>query len=564
MAYSEYDKKTLDKLHSVELELLNEFVRICDKNKLTYFLVGGTLLGAVRHSGFIPWDDDIDVGMPRSDYDKFIKIANDELKDDYHLRAVETCKDYYLPFAKIMKKNTLFVEESKNNDNPEIYANRGIFIDVFPFENVKKFGLGYKMRYAISYAIMDSIFFKLGTRKLKDTMYKPLTIIFSVFSKKVLTKLFHRVVTRNKNNNSKYISVIGAGYGFRKELMKREDVLPVKKITFENKKYNGMNNNDAYLGSLYGDYMKLPPKEKRINHMPMRISFDAKNDEHYVHEDLVNLQKVLVEMLDEFVRVCEKNKLEYFLVGGTCLGAVRHKGFIPWDDDIDVAMPREDYEKFLEVAPKDLKKEYFLDYYKTDPENHFGFAKIKKNNTTFLSRYRYSLHNGFFLDIFPLDYCDDRDSLKTKISASLSRCMLETLKYRDQNLPKISSLRRPYISLPYLIFSNRTIHKKIDKLYTRQNNGTRKYSAIYSGVYYYKKDIYPTSIVFPYSLVEFEGKKYHAFHDTDYYLKSLYDNYMELPPVEKRFAHAPRKIDFKNGDVCDTILEYNKVNKRKD
>ena len=82
MAYNEYDKKTLDKLHNVELELLNEFVRICDKNKLTYFLVGGSLLGAVRHSGFIPWDDDIDVGMPRKDYDKFLKIVTKELKDD--------------------------------------------------------------------------------------------------------------------------------------------------------------------------------------------------------------------------------------------------------------------------------------------------------------------------------------------------------------------------------------------------------------------------------------------------------------------------------------------------
>ena len=562
MAYNEYDKKTLDKLHNVELELLNEFVRICDKNKLTYFLVGGSLLGAVRHSGFIPWDDDIDVGMPRKDYDKFLKIVTKELKDDYFIRSVETNKDYYLPFAKIMKKNTLFVEEAKNNDNPETYGDKGIFIDIFPFENVKKFGLGYKTRFALSYAIMDTIFYKLGSCELKDTKYKPLTILFSIFSKRRLTKIFHHIVTKCKDDNSKYISVIGAGYGFRKEFMERSNVLPVKKITFENKKYNGMNNNDAYLSSLYGDYMKLPPKEKRINHKPMRLSFDAKADEYYVHEDLVHLQQVLVEMLDEFVRVCKKNKLEYFLVGGTCLGAVRHKGFIPWDDDIDVAMPREDYEKFLEVAKTDLKKEYFLDYYKTDDENHFGFAKIKKNNTTFLSRYCYKVHNGFFLDIFPIDYCDNKDSLKTKISASLSRCILETMKYRDHNITKIKSLRRPYISIPYLIFSNRTLHKKVDKLYTCQNNGTRKNCTIYSGVYYYKRDIYPKSVVFPYSIVEFEGRKYHAFHDTDAYLTGLYDNYMELPPIEKRFAHAPRKIDFNEGDVRNSVEEYNKLNRK--
>ena len=561
MAYIEYDKKTLSKLHEIQLELLDEFVRICDKHKLTYFLVGGTLLGAERHSGFIPWDDDIDVGMPRNDYDKFIKIAKDELKNDYLLESVETDKNYFLPFAKVIKKNTLFIEYYLSNTDTE-NDTKGIFIDVFPFENINKYGLGYKMRYAFSYAIMDSIMFKMKLRKLNETMFKPLTLLFSIFTKKRLKKILHFIMTKNKNNNSKYLSVLGAGYGFRKELMKREDILPVKKINFEKKKYNGMNNNDVYLSSLYGDYMKLPPKEKRINHMPLKISFDAKQDATYAKDDLLKLQHTLVEMLDEFVRVCNKHKLEYFLVGGTCLGAVRHSGFIPWDDDIDVGMPREDYEKFLQIAPKELKKEYFLDYYKTDYDNHFGFAKIKKNNTTFLIRYQYKLHNGFFLDIFPIDYCDSRDSFKTKISASLSRCMLETLKYRVRNLPKIRDLRRPYISLPYLIFSNRTIHKKVDHLYTRQNNGTRKFCTIYSGIYYYKKDIYPKEVVFPHSIVEFEGKKYHAFHDTDAYLKGLYGNYMELPPVEKRYAHSPRKMDFNEGDSCNTIEEYNKLNRK--
>ena len=85
MSYKNYNQDILDKLHKVELEILDDFVKICNKNNLTYFLTGGTMLGAVRHNGFIPWDDDIDIGMPRKDYDEFIKIAPKELGNKYYL-----------------------------------------------------------------------------------------------------------------------------------------------------------------------------------------------------------------------------------------------------------------------------------------------------------------------------------------------------------------------------------------------------------------------------------------------------------------------------------------------
>lgn len=558
MAYKEYDAKTLKKVHDVELEILDEFVKVCKKNKLRYFLVGGTLLGAVRHKGFIPWDDDIDVGMPRSDYDKFIKIAKEELDNNYFIESFENNNNYSLPFAKVMKKNTIFLESVKNNVN----GGNGIFIDIFPFENITNNGLNYKIRYAFSYAIVDAVFYKNKLRALNKTMYPVLTLFFGMFSKKRLNKILHFIMTRSKDDNSKYLSVLGAGYGFRKELMLRKDVLPTKEIEFEGRKYNGMANNDAYLSSLYGDYMKLPPVEKRTNHMPEKIVFDIIEEEKYANADLRKLQKTLQEILDDFVKICNHHHLEYFLVGGTALGAVRHAGFIPWDDDMDVAMPRDDYEKFLEIAREELDKKYFLDYYKTNGDNHFGFAKIRKNNTTFVCGYDYACHNGFFFDIFPIDYNVNRDSIKTKLSASLSRCLLETLKYKDHNLPKIKSLRRPFISLLFVPFSNYRIHKMVDALYTCQNKSKRVNGAIYSGSYYYKKDIYPLDKVFPYSEVEFEGKKYHIFHDPDYYLKGLYGNYMELPPVEKRFAHKPEKLDFNHGDVKNTKEEYNKLNRK--
>ena len=268
------DDKTLKKLHDVQLEILDEFVRICEENNLQYFLVAGTLLGAVRHAGFIPWDDDVDVGMPRKDYDKFIQIAKKELDSKYYLDCLETNKDFYLPFAKIKKNGTIFKESFSDN----IEGNKGIFIDVFPFENVKKGRFGYKLRFALSLSIMDALFHKKRMRKLKNMTCAPLSVCLSVFPKNWLVKLFHFIVTMVHDEQSKYISVIGTGYGFRRELVPRSEVLPTKKIKFEKREYRCMANNDCYLSNLYGNYMELPPVEKRRNHMPSVLDFGDEDE----------------------------------------------------------------------------------------------------------------------------------------------------------------------------------------------------------------------------------------------------------------------------------------------
>ncbi len=273
MSYKSYDQETLKRLHKVELEILDDFVKICKENNLTYFLTGGTMLGAVRHKGFIPWDDDIDIGMPRKDYDKFIEIAPKELGNKYYLDCFEYNKNFYLPFAKIKKNNTVFDEGYFEDDE----MHKGIFIDIFPFENVDEINLSLKIRANIIKNIGDAVLYKNKIRKLNQFGRPLLVLLLSVFSKKKLMSIQHYYLTKCKNNNSKYINALAGSYHYLKETNLREDIMPSKPILFEGKKYEGMNKPNVYLSKLFGDYMKLPPKEKRINHMPKKIVFDVNN-----------------------------------------------------------------------------------------------------------------------------------------------------------------------------------------------------------------------------------------------------------------------------------------------
>ena len=125
----------------------------------------------------------------------------------------------------------------------------------------------------------------------------------------------------------------------------------------------------------------------------------------YRNEDLIKLQKAETEILSEVIRVCDENGITYFAVGGTALGAVRHSGFIPWDDDVDIGMLREDYERFLKIAPEKLKKGYTLCSAESEPNMPSYFAKVRKDGTVFKeeSSKNIKMHHGIFLDVMPYD-----------------------------------------------------------------------------------------------------------------------------------------------------------------
>jgi len=272
----------LKKLHETEIEILNEIDRICKKHHITYYLIGGTLLGAVRHKGFIPWDDDIDIAMPRADLETFFEVCTTELSDLFEV--VNTNSDTYCRlFAKIQKKNTLCLEQDSL-----IYQNNcmnwGIFVDIFPLDNTKK-GYGsriqWEMAKRINHFIIRKIVIGAKCKSYKDEIMR---VLLSLISTNFLKKCRDRLCKLyNHNKHCTHFINLGSPKKYGHELWLIDKWIPVVNVEFEGKMYPAPHDYDYVLKILYGDdYMQLPPPEKRVNHNIVKISFNIEQG----HEEL--------------------------------------------------------------------------------------------------------------------------------------------------------------------------------------------------------------------------------------------------------------------------------------
>ena len=258
---------TLSKLHGVLLEILDEFVRICEANNLSYFLIGGTLIGAVRHKGFIPWDDDLDVGMSRSDYEKFIKIFNSTENSKYYLLFMNDPAVF--PWLKICKKNTLFAEKIYDKS----IRNEGIYIDIWSFDNSCKFLLP-----------LQGSLLKLLSRiyKQKIHMYTakkwyvgcPVKILSLVVPKKFCVWFPDKLRRFFNKFNTAYFTNFSVN-NLKEDTYSKKSMFPLTKLLFEGKYYNAPGDYANFLETCYGNYLELPPIEKQVGHLPEYVIFDT-------------------------------------------------------------------------------------------------------------------------------------------------------------------------------------------------------------------------------------------------------------------------------------------------
>lgn len=268
-------------------------------------------------------------------------------------------------------------------------------------------------------------------------------------------------------------------------------------------------------------------------------------------ELLRKVQLTQLEIAKEIKRVCEENDICYFLYRGTFLGAVRHNGFIPWDDDMDFAMLRQDYEKFCRVAPQALNPAYCLQNWHTDPGYALPFAKIRKRNTLYAEAKSAILQeNGFFVDIYPLDFAPEtgqpREALAKKL-LNLFRVKLMKSGYTPwKEEVKINWVKRIgylYYQACALFTSHEALIREYESLVASvpESDVLYEQSALPKGFYYDRK-MYDAVAAYPFEDTSFLGPK-----DYDTVLSSLYGDYMTLPPEGKREnRHQIMKLDFGN------------------
>lgn len=258
------------------------------------------------------------------------------------------------------------------------------------------------------------------------------------------------------------------------------------------------------------------------------------------------LQKRLLDMMKFFHEYCESKNLSYIALGGTMLGAARHRGFIPWDDDIDVGMPREDFDKLMEH-----QGEFLGNFYLEGPESKdkgfcFPYGKLYDTKSTLIENTRYQLVRGVFIDIFPLDGL-------TNEAGEIEKAYKGIKKYRDRLLIRTLALsrRRKWYKncliffarmIPFKRFNEKEICHRLDERFKTKGFSTYRYGGNMFGAWGIK-EIMETDIVGTPQLYDFEDMKIYGAEQYDAYLSHLYGDWKKLPPEEKRVTHHDYYLD---------------------
>ena len=600
-----YPPGALERVQAVQLDILKAVAILCEECDITWFVEGGTCLGAVRHQGFIPWDDDIDIAMPWEDFKHFCEIAPLVLEGtDYGLYTHQTTPNYPPLFAKVYKRGTRFIGEQML----EADFDEGIFIDIFAYAQLDS-------NKRIAARQVKELLFWQGvsyTREIRHP-YLAKTMPLRPFVAKGLTAghSLLQLITTPESIDCEFNKVIERGDGqgnwidvffTQAGLLTTDDLFPLTYGTFEDMEVPLPHNTDRVLSLLYGNYMEVPPEEDRFIKPPLILDFgDGVNvidgqkpgesplddtrsaneikkrptkkapgqktvdaaaahftndiDSDKAEQQLKKLHDVLLMMLKDFSMLCEQENLTWIASYGTAIGALRHKGFIPWDDDIDICMPRADLERLTKRVCSDPDSRYEIINSQLYPSYPLTTTRFCLKGTIFQDKALLDARfpSGIFIDLFPLDTLSDNPAVFFKQvygswffnKLALAKEFSNPTIVRTGALGSIMKIASTGVhellgsALLQKYNPNNTAHKLLTKCSDQETNRMG-----------YPCDTFPlgclynTDDLLPVRWVPFEDIEIPIAAAAEKLLDEYYGNWKELPPDNARQIHFPEVLDF--------------------
>jgi len=252
------------------------------------------------------------------------------------------------------------------------------------------------------------------------------------------------------------------------------------------------------------------------------------------------LKSLLLQLLDKFVEVCEANGLKYYLAYGSVLGAVRHQGLIPWDDDIDVYLMRDDYEKLQRLPQSVWGENMQLASWRTNKNYRYHFLKVEMTNTTVIELFDPIYVGGVYLDIFPLDIISD--DAEERANQLKKLCSFESKYYHISAIPS-NKIKDLYHYIKFRVLRYYYLHQNILEDWERVAVSTNKGTLYVADLHGNPRVVMKQSWFGEGKMLTYEGKKYRVPADTDAYLTRWYGDYMTPPPIDKRYGHIFSFID---------------------
>ena len=273
----------LKEIQRIQKELITEVDRICNKCDIHYNIVGGTMLGAIRHGDYIPWDDDADIGFLRKEYEKFRKACKTELDTDrFYMQDLRDTDGYRWGYGKLRRKDTEFIRLNQEFMPYE----QGISIDLMPFDNVPDNKILRKLHFFACFVIRKILWSEVGARSEKNKYIKVVYRVIRHVPFQVVVDMYNKLIKLNMNKKTNLVRITTfptpkGVYGY-----KREWYTKLSYYRFGNMKLPGAKDYDSYLRVKYGDYMKLPPIDKRKVHEISKLTLLKLKEIEKVHEKI--------------------------------------------------------------------------------------------------------------------------------------------------------------------------------------------------------------------------------------------------------------------------------------